>query len=91
MSENKDNNEWSDREIGALWVNVKNGSNDKYLTGQINGEKVILFKNKYKDENPKAPDFRIYRQKEQENSATKGSNAVDLDAPTAEVEEIDLI
>jgi hypothetical protein len=91
MSENKDNNEWSDREIGALWVNVKNGGNEKYLTGQVNGEKVILFKNKYKDENPKAPDFRIYRQKEQGDSTVQVTNSSDLDTPAEEVEEIDLI
>ena len=70
MSDKKENTEWNDREIGALWVNVKQGSNDKYLTGQVNGEKVIMFKNKYKDDNPKAPDFRIYKQKDQEGSAS---------------------
>lgn len=69
MADNKDNKEWNDREIGALWVNAKQGSNEKYLTGQINGEKVIMFKNKYKDDNPKAPDFRIYKQKDQEGAA----------------------
>lgn len=71
MSDNKDNKEWNDREIGALWVNAKQGSNEKYLTGQINGAKVIMFKNKYKDDNPKAPDFRIYKQKDQEEGAAK--------------------
>ena len=83
MAENKDNKEWNDREIGALWVNAKQGSNEKYLTGQINGDKVIMFKNKYKDDNPKAPDFRIYKQMDQEEGGSKA-------APKEEPEE-DLI
>lgn len=81
MSKDKDSNEWNNREIGALWVNIKQGSKDKYLTGQINNEKVILFKNKYKDENPKAPDFRVYKQvdanQESDSSGQKEEEEVD--------------
>lgn len=62
MTDKKENKEWDNRELGALWVNVKQGTNEKYLTGAINGEKVIVFKNKYKEENEKAPDFRVYKQ-----------------------------
>lgn len=69
----KKNTEWDDRELGALWINVKPGGNDKYLTGHINNEKVIVFKNKFKDENPKAPDFRVYKQKEM-NPTSSDSN-----------------
>lgn len=65
MSDTKANKEWSDRELGALWLNVNQKTNEKYLTGHINNEKVIMFKNKFKDDNPKAPDFRIYKQKDQ--------------------------
>lgn len=83
MSDKKENTEWNDREIGALWVNVKQGSNDRYLTGQVNGEKVIMFKNKYKDDNPKAPDFRMYKQKDQEGAAKS--------AQKQEEPEVDLI
>jgi len=64
------NTEWTDREIGALWLNVNQKTQEKYLTGKVNGEKVILFKNKYKSENEKAPDFRMYKQKDQDSSAT---------------------
>ena len=66
MSETKTNTEWTNRELGALWLNVNQKTNEKYLTGHINNEKVIMFKNKFKDDNPKAPDFRIYKQKDQE-------------------------
>ena len=72
MSDKKENTEWNDREIGALWVNVKQGSNDRYLTGQVNGEKVIMFKNKYK-ETISSSDFRIYKQKDQEGAAKTDS------------------
>ena len=82
MSDKKENNEWDDRELGALWVNTKQGSNEKYLTGHINDEKVIVFKNKFKEENAKAPDFRVYKQKEMDSSSP---------APKAEEEEVDLI
>lgn len=70
MSDTKTNTEWSNREVGALWLNVNQKTNEKYLTGHINNEKVIMFKNKFKDENPKAPDFRIYKQKDQEEKAS---------------------
>jgi uncharacterized protein (DUF736 family) len=69
MSDKKENNEWDNRELGALWVNTKQGSGEKYLTGHINDEKVIVFKNKFKEENAKAPDFRVYKQKEMDGSA----------------------
>ena len=67
MSDNN-KNDWSDRELGALWVNVKNGKNEKYLTGHINNQKVIIFKNQFKEENPKAPDFRVYKHAERDSS-----------------------
>ena len=68
MSDKKENNEWDNRELGALWVNTKQGSGEKYLTGHINDEKVIVFKNKFKEENAKAPDFRVYKQKEMDGA-----------------------
>jgi uncharacterized protein (DUF736 family) len=62
MSDTKENKEWNNREVGALWVNIKQGKSEKYLTGHINDEKVIIFRNKFKEENAKAPDFRVYKQ-----------------------------
>lgn len=70
MTDKKENKEWDNRELGALWVNVKQSDGSKYLTGTINGEKVIVFKNKYKDENEKAPDFRVYKQQPQEQDSS---------------------
>ena len=90
MSDNKEENEWNDRELGALWVNTKNNSGEKYLTGQIKGEKVIVFKNRFKEENPKAPDFRIYRQKELDAPASAAA-PTESSRPLEPDEEVDLI
>lgn len=85
MSDTKANKEWSDRELGALWLNVNQKTNEKYLTGHINNEKIIMFKNKFKEDNPKAPDFRIYKQKDQ------GEKAEATAASEQEEQEDDLI
>lgn len=45
-------------EIGALWV--KSSANGDYLTGTINGVKVVVFANTYKT-NEKHPDWRVYK------------------------------
>ena len=60
--------EWKNRELGALWV--RSGKNQKYLSGTINVEtmpgvtepvKVVVFTNKGREKNEKAPDYVIYR------------------------------
>jgi len=61
-------NEWKSRELGALWV--KEGRNQKFLSGHVVLEdmpgvttkvKVVVFSNKGKAENERAPDYVIYR------------------------------
>jgi uncharacterized protein (DUF736 family) len=83
MTDNKDKNEWADREIGALWINVKQSDGSKYLTGSINGEKVVVFKNKSHEENDKAPYFRIYKHQTKEDAPST--------SPKEQVAEPDLI
>tara|TARA_Y100000310_G_C20593088_1_gene769110 strand:+ start:903 stop:1184 length:282 start_codon:yes stop_codon:yes gene_type:complete len=60
---NKTNNEWSEREIGALWK--REGRNQKYLTGKVkdsegNEQQVVIFSNKNKTKDNQ-PDFRVYK------------------------------
>ena len=63
------NNDWSKREIGALWK--KDGPTQKYLSGYLTidefGTKtkvnVVVFGNKNKSKDT-APDFRVYLSKE---------------------------
>ena len=69
----KNNNEWSEREIGAFWK--REGKNQKYLTGKIkNGDgteqQVVVFSNKNKTKDNQ-PDFRIYKSepRQQEEAA----------------------
>ena len=45
--EDKQKNEWQEREIGALWKNE--GRNQTYLTGKVGDQKVVIFSNKHKD------------------------------------------
>lgn len=68
MSESeKNNNEWSKRELGALWK--RSGKSQNYLSGFVKiGEfgieqevRLVIFTNKNKSKNPNAPDFVIYR------------------------------
>lgn len=63
--ENKENKtDWSKRDIGALWK--REGKNQKYLSGYVKVEgsdeevKVVVFANKNKKDNERAPDYRIY-------------------------------
>lgn len=45
-------------EIGALWE--KEGKRGTYMTGTINGVRVVLFKNGNKG-NEKSPDWRVLK------------------------------
>lgn len=69
--------DWKNRELGALWV--RSGKNQKYLSGTINVEtmpgvtepvKVVVFTNKGKEKNEKAPDYVIYRSEDQAQANT---------------------
>lgn len=65
--------EWKSRELGALWVRA--GKSQKYLSGQIKMEtmpgveetiKVVVFTNKGRDKNERAPDYVVYRSEDAE-------------------------
>ena len=51
----------------------------KYLTGSVNKEKIIIFKNKYKEENERAPDFRVYKQKAMEQTSEQKAEELQED------------
>ncbi len=64
MSENKTENKWGDREIGALWLNTSKNSGQKFMSGHIKTAlegkiDVVVFPSKDK-KSDKSPDFRIY-------------------------------
>ena len=44
--------------IGALWVRTSDRGD--YMTGEINGQKIVVFTNGYK-QSEKHPDYVIYK------------------------------
>tara|TARA_Y100000593_G_scaffold26231_3_gene52194 strand:- start:9473 stop:9739 length:267 start_codon:yes stop_codon:yes gene_type:complete len=82
MSE-ENNNNWSEREIGALWKQ-QSGKGTKYLSGHVKGsessdqQRVVVFANKDK-KNSKAPDFRMYLSQPNESSASGASSTSETD------------
>lgn len=80
MSENNqksnNNSEWTQRELGAIWMQKSGRTGAKYMTGQIKdpvsgeSQRIVIFPNKSKKDeegnivNEKAPDFRIYKSEE---------------------------
>ena len=56
-----------DDKLGGLWVNKEKG----YMSGTINGERVIIFKNGYKSEE-KHPDYIVYKSRPKEETSEDG-------------------
>lgn len=52
-------------EIGSLWL--KKGAKGDYLTGEVNGVKVVCFG--VKSDNPKAPTYRVLKSKPKEEGS----------------------
>ena len=64
MNDNKNDSNWTRREVGALWTKLSKDKSQKYMTGHIQTSlegkiDVVIFSNKDK-RTDKAPDFRIY-------------------------------
>lgn len=61
-------------EIGCLWS--KTGNKGDYLTGEINGEKVVCFA--VKSNNPKAPSWRVLKSQPRErDEQSEGTRRLD--------------
>ena len=81
MENNKQQNDWQKRDIGALWK--REGKTQKYLSGYFKDElgeqvEIVIFANKFKKENPKAPDYRVYL-----SSKIDGSKKTQVEVGTA--------
>ena len=77
QTQEKQESKWRSRELGALWV--RSGKNQKYLSGTINVEtmpgvtepvKVVVFTNKGREKNEKAPDYVVSRSEDTESQAS---------------------
>lgn len=71
-----------EKSIGALWI--KTGKNGEYWTGNIelpDGTKqnIVIFRNGFKENNQ--PDFRIYKQKANEDLQEELTITEDTDLP----------
>jgi uncharacterized protein (DUF736 family) len=72
-NENNNKTDWAKRDVGALWK--REGKSQKYLSGYVKVDelgierelKIVVFSNKNKKDNEKAPDYRIYISKPAEN------------------------
>jgi hypothetical protein len=95
-NENNQTNDWKEREIGALWR--RSGKSQKYLSGYIRtGDeldpqevRLVVFSNKYKSENEKAPDFVVYRSEpaqKQETVEASSSNKAPAKAAEDDLEQ----
>lgn len=85
------NNEWKERELGALWV--KNGRSGDFLSGHcsVDGQRVemVVFRNKNKTSD-KAPDYILYKSKPMEgNSFVKKTPIQNANASSASEDESD--
>jgi len=101
MNEQKKENTWEQREIGAMWK--RDGVNQKYLVGRLKLEKVprdsdelniVVFSNKNKSKETH-PDFRVYisqSKEDRESQKTESNDAVDsVDSVQEEVSESELV
>jgi hypothetical protein len=58
----------ADDKIGALWIKEKDGK--VYMTGDVNGVQVVVFRNTYKAEGSREPDWRVFKSKPREVERT---------------------
>lgn len=87
--------DWSKRDVGALWK--RESATQKYLSGYVKIDelgietevKIVVFSNKNKKDNLKAPDYRIYLSKPAEKPAetktTKPTKAEKVEESTDDV------
>jgi uncharacterized protein (DUF736 family) len=47
------------KDIGALWMKTSS-KGTQFMSGTINGQRVVVFRNERKQEGERTPDWRIY-------------------------------
>ena len=61
-------------ELGALWI--KSGARGEYMTGTINGQPVVVFRNDRKTGNQ--PDWRVLKSTPREQRASEAEPGDDF-------------
>lgn len=62
-------------DLGALWI--KTSARGDYMTGVVNGQPVVCFKNDTKAEGSKQPDWRVMRPRAKADVAPATTTAPD--------------
>ena len=70
--------------MGALWKRQSQNGGTTYLAGNLKGEGVVIFGNKNKGDNPKAPDYIVYKSKDLQ----KKQDRTEEEVTSADAEEI---
>lgn len=72
--------------IGGLWVN-KSRAGEIYLSGYLNGARLVIFKNNFKEQD-KQPDYVMYvtpnQQRQQSSASEFEQEAIEDDAFSGE-------
>jgi uncharacterized protein (DUF736 family) len=79
LEEQNTKSDWSQREMGAFWT--RDSAKGKYLSGSIEVDelgvkrkiKVVMFPNRYKD-NDKKPDYVLYASKDQDDTQSSSND-----------------
>jgi uncharacterized protein (DUF736 family) len=96
MSETNNKTDWSKLELGALWK--RKSPTQTYLSGYIKVDefgtqkevKVVVFSNKSKKDNEKAPDFRVYLSEPKKTGENKSIEAT-KSAPVATAKKVAVV
>lgn len=90
LEEQNTKSDWSQREIGAFWT--RDSAKGKYLSGSIEVDelgvkkkmKVVMFPNRYKD-NDKKPDYVLYVSKDAEQPTSSTDTASEKSQENSEI------
>tara|TARA_B110000305_G_C19235775_1_gene537435 strand:- start:74 stop:376 length:303 start_codon:yes stop_codon:yes gene_type:complete len=94
LEEQSNKSDWSKREIGAFWT--KDSAKGKYLSGSIEVDelgvkkkmRVVMFPNRFKD-NDKKPDYVLYISQDSESqSESQSESKVEVKPEVEEKKEI---
>jgi hypothetical protein len=65
-------------EITGLWIN-ESLAGEKYMVGYFGKSKVLIFKNKYKEQSDKQPDYRMFVASQDVTSVFSDEESTDVD------------
>lgn len=64
-------------EVSGLWIN-ESKQGKKYMVGYMGKLKIVIFKNTYKQEGDKKPDYIMYLDQQDHNNSNNNDDSVDF-------------